>query len=175
MVLQCCLIQLQQAWALVKATNDARNKSHVHVCKDLGGQLSMLTNPIRPIRKVYRDLLAYAANEGQRAEVRSSFKRPLGYGETVQSRLKAAEDRLSFLRISSVKPFRKARGSNASGKWIYKDGQRLENVSGTIRDAMGRVVSSYDGANLDPESVSRHQKSLKRAGFVNNLHAKGFF
>jgi hypothetical protein len=141
----------------------------------------MSKNPsavLQPIRKAYRELLAYAANQGQRVEVRSAFKRPLGESETVQSRLQLAEDRLSFLRISSVKPRRKVGGTaagSASGKWVYKDGQRLENVNGTFRDASGRVVSPYDGANLDPESVSRHRKNLKRAGFVNNLHAKGFF
>jgi hypothetical protein len=94
--------------------------------------------------------------------------------------LKQAEDRLSFLRISSVKPRRKvglaAAAASASGKWVYKDGQRLEDVGGgTLRDDTGRVISSYNGANLDPDSVSRHRKNLKRAGFVNNLHAKGFF
>jgi hypothetical protein len=138
-------------------------------------------NPIvQPIRKVYRDILAYASNVGQRAEARTAFKRPLGESETLASRLKQAEDRLSFLRISSVKPRRKvglaAAAASASGKWVYKDGQRLEDVGGgTLRDDTGRVISSYNGANLDPDSVSRHRKNLKRAGFVNNLHAKGFF
>lgn len=126
------------------------------------------------VRKLYRELLSYASNEGQRAEVRSGFRSALENGETIESRLKAAQDKLAFLRISSVMPRRKTAGES-SGKWIYKNGERLENVGGTIRDAAGRVVSSYDGSNLDPESVSRHRKNLKRAGFVNNLHAKGFF
>ena len=132
-------------------------------------------NAAPSVRKMYRELLLYAANETQRGEVRSAFRKTLGNGETVASRIKAAQDKLAFLRISSAKPKRKNTSNGTSGKWIYKNGERLENVGGTLRDASGRVVSSYDGSNLDPESVSRHRKNLKRAGFVNNQHAKGFF
>jgi hypothetical protein len=62
-------------------------------------------------------------------------------------------------------------------RWIYRNGERLEAdlATGTLRTASGRVVSSYNGTNLDPESVTRHKKSLRRAGFVNNTHAKGIF
>jgi hypothetical protein len=64
---------------------------------------------------------------------------------------------------------------------VYRDGQRLDATAGggaaaTLRDAGGRrVVSSFDGKNLDPESVKRHRQQLKRAGFVDNAHAKGVF
>ena len=42
-------------------------------------------------------------------------------------------------------------------------------------DKKGRVVTNWHGKNLDPESVSRHKHTLKRAGFMNNRHAKGVF
>ena len=59
---------------------------------------------------------------------------------------------------------------------MYKDGQRLESdATGTLRDAKGRVVSNWDGKNLDPCSVKIHKQQLHRAGFVNNHHAKGVF
>jgi hypothetical protein len=67
------------------------------------------------------------------------------------------------------------RTENNTGKWVYRDGQKLENVNGTLRDGLGRVVSNWNGSNLDPESMSTHQKQLKRMGFRNNSHAKGFF
>lgn len=104
-------------------------------------------------------------------ELRQSFRRPLAEGESLDARLKAADDRMSFLRM--VTP--KERPSSQGGKWVYKDGERLENQGGTLRDSNGRVVSNWDGKNLDPESVKRHNYQLKRAGFVNNAHAKGFF
>jgi len=28
---------------------------------------------------------------------------------------------------------------------------------------------------MDPDSVARHNRSLRRAGFRDNAHAKGFF
>lgn len=109
-------------------------------------------------------------------ELRRSFRQPLSEGESVDARLKAADDRLSFLRMVTPK---EAAGpttsSSLGGKWVYKDGERLENQGGTLRDANGRVVSNWDGKNLDPESVKRHNYQLKRAGFLNNAHAKGFF
>jgi hypothetical protein len=151
------------------------------------------------VRTVYRDLLHIVKQQPPQShtqrsvhfsELRSSFRRPLTDAETVELRLEQAHKRLSFLRISSVKV--KRRGSTSSQgqgqltlgsgdggrqRWIYRNGERLEAdlATGTLRTASGRVVSSFDGTNLDPESVSRHKKSLRRAGFVNNTHAKGLF
>lgn len=130
------------------------------------------------VRKIYRELLHVAKQqkgsaEATLSELRTKFRRPLAEKETVEVRLKEAQDRLSFLKISSVKG--KPRGQSKSGRWIYKDGERLENVEGTIRDSKGRVISNWDGKNLDPESVKRHRQQLTRAGFVNNAHAKGLF
>jgi hypothetical protein len=65
--------------------------------------------------------------------------------------------------------------TGGGGRWIYKNGQRLENVDGTVRDQNGRVMSNWDGKNLDPDSVKRHNHHLKRLGFRNNQHAKGIF
>lgn len=54
-----------------------------------------------------------------------------------------------------------------SVKIIYSDG-KSENKGKPI-------VTNWHGSNLDPDSVSRHNRSLKRAGFQNNRHAKGVF
>ena len=72
---------------------------------------------------------------------------------------------MSFLRMITPKE----RASRTAGTWVYKDGERLEHAGGTLRDSNG------DGKNLDPDSVKRHKHQLKRAGFVNNAHAKGYF
>lgn len=127
------------------------------------------------IRRTYREILHFVKQKSDHLaslnELRSSFRKPLGDDETAESRLKAAESRLSFLKMSSVK----MRPRGDSGRWIYKEGERLVDENGTLRDSRGRVVSNWDGNNLDPESVTRHRKQLKRMGFANNAHAKGFF
>jgi hypothetical protein len=38
-----------------------------------------------------------------------------------------------------------------------------------------KPMTNWHGRNLDPDSVARHNRSLKRAGFLNNQHAKGIF
>jgi hypothetical protein len=69
----------------------------------------------------------------------------------------------------------KPRTENHTGKYVYKDGKLVEEGEVTRIDANGRVVSNWDGKNMDPCMVKRHNVSLKRAGFVNNTHAKGIF
>jgi hypothetical protein len=38
-----------------------------------------------------------------------------------------------------------------------------------------KPMTNWHGRNLDPDSVARHNRSLKRAGFLSNRHAKGIF
>jgi|UPI000581A65A hypothetical protein len=134
------------------------------------------------IRRAYRDLAHIIKQMPEKdrgkswLELRESFRKPVAAGkgseeEQLEARLKIAHDRISFLRISTVKL--KPRGQ--SGRWVYKDGERLTSVDGTIRNSKGRVVSNWDGNNLDPDSTKRHRQQLTRAGFVNNSHAKGIF
>lgn len=126
------------------------------------------------IRKVYRELARLIkvtpdATKSQKM-LQTGFREPSE--KSVEQRLEVAEQKLSFLRMTTVK----TRPSGQSGRWIYKDGEKLQSdAGGTMRDSKGRVISNFDGNNMDPESVTRHRKSLKRAGFVNNEHAKGVF
>lgn len=108
-------------------------------------------------------------------ELRRSFRQPLAAGESVDARLKSADERISFLRMITPKAGAEVTSSGKGGRWVYKNGERLENVNGTLRDTNGRVVSNWDGKNLDPCSVKIHNGQLKRMGFVNNAHAKGIF
>jgi len=48
-------------------------------------------------------------------------------------------------------------------------------TGGTLRGPDGRVISNWNGKNMDPCSVNIHKGQLKRMGFQNNLHAKGIF
>ena len=118
-------------------------------------------------------------------QLRSTFRQPLAVGgASVEDRLKVADDKIAFLKMitpkdRSITSYNEDDGQNSSsskgGRWIYKDGKRVDVSQGTPRDANGKVISNWDGKNLDPCSVKRHNHQLKRAGFVNNQHAKGFF
>jgi hypothetical protein len=144
------------------------------------------------IRKAYRELahiIRQFPDAAKRAssmqELRSQFKAPLKQGggsdaeeeAELQARLKQALDRAAFLKITTVKS--KPRQGDA-GRWLYKNGQRLNVNDAEAQPSLrqghhSRVVSNWDGKNLDPQSVSTHRKQLHRSGFVNNLHAKGLF
>jgi hypothetical protein len=120
-------------------------------------------------------------------ELRIAFRQPLAAEESLDQRLAKAEERISFLRMVTPKSAHRCidSGTNtittqnnsrfSGGKWVYKDGKRFENVSGTMRDTNGRVVPNWDGKNLDPDSVKRHNHHLQRLGYRNNAHAKGIF
>lgn len=139
------------------------------------------------VRKAYRDLyhilrqMPAKQRPALHGELRTKFRQPLAADETVQDRLRKATDRAAFLRITTVKTKPRAtttttQSGNSGGRWIYKDGKALQSdATGTLRDNKGRVVSNWDGKNMDPCSVKRHRQQLNRAGFVNNSHAKGVF
>jgi hypothetical protein len=142
--------------------------------------MSTATSAIPPqsVRSAYRTLarlieqLPPPRQPKSRTELRQKFRRPLDEAvETLEDRLKAANDRISFLRITTPK----SRNEKRAGVFVFKDGKLVEEGQTTNRDANGRVISNWDGKNLDPCAVNRHRTGLKRAGFVNNLHAKGIF
>lgn len=105
---------------------------------------------------------------GALTQARTQFRAPLN-GTSLADKLKEAGEKIAYLRIITPKP----KANSDSGRWIYKDGKRIQ-AEGTTRGGQ-RVHTNWDGKNLDPCSVKRHKGGLKRAGFVNNLHAKGIF
>lgn len=113
--------------------------------------------------------LPESKSETFRKELRSKFRVPLGDEKDLDDRLREAGEKIAFLRI--ITPKTKNEGG---GRWVYKNGERIE--EGETTSITGRrVISSFTGYNLDPCMVKRHNVGLKRAGFVNNLHAKGIF
>ena len=38
-----------------------------------------------------------------------------------------------------------------------------------------KPVTNWTGSNINPDSLARHNASLKRMGFRDNAHAKGIF
>lgn len=54
---------------------------------------------------------------------------------------------------------------------MYKDGEGRVTEEAARRDKL--AYSNWDGSNMDPDNVRRHQHQLSRMGFRNNRHAKG--
>jgi len=54
---------------------------------------------------------------------------------------------------------------------VYKDGEGRVTEEAARRDKL--AYSNWDGSNMDPDNVRRHQHQLSRMGFRNNRHAKG--
>lgn len=126
-------------------------------------------------------------------QVRSSFRTPLGINESLDERLRKADERISFLKMITPKMEDStcysgcgnnvgdiSSGGGGGGRWIYRDGKSIEITAASSderhRESNGsRVISNWDGNNLDPDSVKRHKYQLNRMGFRSNLHAKGIF
>mmetsp|Transcript_8997 Transcript_8997/g.11279 ORF Transcript_8997/g.11279 Transcript_8997/m.11279 type:complete len:150 (+) Transcript_8997:107-556(+) len=103
--------------------------------------------------------------------------------DKIEACIKEAAEKIAYLRIITPKgnkfsSYSSDSTNSGTKRFIYtKDGvvEIDGNGGGTKRDSNGRVVSNWDGKNLDPCSVKTHKAQLKRMGFVNNLHAKGIF
>ena len=54
---------------------------------------------------------------------------------------------------------------------VYKDGEGRVSEEAMRREKA--AYSNWDGSNMDPDNVRRHQHQLSRMGFRDNTHAKG--
>lgn len=142
--------------------------------------MASTTSATQRVRHAYRSLARLVERlpdskkqTAVRDEMRTGFRAPLGADETLDSRLKTAGEKIAFLRI--ITPAGTNQSSGGGGRWVYKNGKRMEDGDTKTRDGGGKVHSNWDGKNMDPCSVKRHTQQLKRAGFANNLHAKGIF
>jgi hypothetical protein len=143
---------------------------------------------LRDVRQAFRQPLQEDKGETvesrlQQAESRLAFLR-MTSTRMGQSKYQAGKSTAKSDSPNQLESSKDTTDENYTGRtlFVYKDGQRYEvgasTVDGevTLRDnAGGRVHTNWDGKNLDPDSVRRHKQQLKRAGFVNNLHAKGIF
>ena len=113
-------------------------------------------------------------------QLREGFRRNTDESspEKIAQLLHEAGEKIAFLRI--VTPKKVVSGNttnNQSGitRWVYRSSGEKDAAGKGTKRKTGMVVSNFDGNNLDPCSVTRHNSQLKRMGFVNNLHAKGLF
>lgn len=109
--------------------------------------------------------------------------------EKIDYLIHEAGKKIAFLRIVTPKDMWQKTGqatiknaasssktTNQAGvtRWVYSKSGKDVNGQATMRKKR-QVISNYDGGNLDPCSMKRHNYHLKKLGFVNNLHAKGLF
>jgi hypothetical protein len=135
------------------------------------------TSAVHQVRQKYRSLAKLVKKLPRKdldkgwQELQTSFRTPIGQNDSLEKLLKDADKRLVFLRMITPKD-EPAKG----GTWVYKDGKRVEGGQpGTRFDHNPKVTSNWNGKNLDPCSVKRHNQQLQRVGFLNNQHAKGYF
>ena len=111
--------------------------------------------------------------------------------EKIADLIKEAGKKIAFLRIVTPKDMWTNNGAavgeaaataaahetQQSGvtRWVYRSSGEKDADGKPIMRKSSRVVSNFDGKNLDPCNVNRHNAQLKRMGFANNLHAKGLF
>mmetsp|Transcript_20150 Transcript_20150/g.33956 ORF Transcript_20150/g.33956 Transcript_20150/m.33956 type:complete len:137 (-) Transcript_20150:161-571(-) len=86
--------------------------------------------------------------------------------EKITAALKSANSSIGYVKMMTPKHLQK---NSASGP---SDGvTRI--VIGDKAKSGRNPTSNWTGSNMDPDSVKRHQRSLQRAGFTSNRHAKG--
>ncbi|KAL3934937.1 MAG: hypothetical protein SGARI_003173, partial [Bacillariaceae sp.] len=150
-----------------------RLSSTAAATSDDNGSAVLVRRKYRSLARLVNRLPEDKADESWK-ELRSAFRSPLAAQETVDQRLKRADERITFLKMITPKPASQELGKG--GRWVYRDGKVVKGASsGTKRDQNGKVISNWDGKNMDPENVKRHNQHLKRLGYRNNAHAKGIF
>ncbi len=134
----------------------------------------------RTLTRLVKALPSNQKPERQMTEVRQMFRKNATLTDPIdiENSIRQAGEKISYLRIVTPKKStdQAARSRTGTKRWVYtKDGTVQVEGEGTKRDGNGRVLSNWDGNNLDPCSVKIHNGQLKRMGFANNLHAKGIF
>ena len=125
------------------------------------------------------------------SQIRLSFynNRNISDSNTIGELLKKAESSLGYLKMITPKsrgqsePYHQVFGNKESDtpvkkavtNWhvsLFNCDYRFYSVSNLLSILLYFV---NQGGNMDPDSVARHNATLKRAGFKNNAHAKGVF
>ncbi|CAM9609276.1 unnamed protein product [Choristocarpus tenellus] len=129
------------------------------------------------VLRIYRQMLRLASRlpdvakrEDTARIVRSGFKENSGVvdQEKLAALLREAESKVGFLKI--VTPRAKV-GSGGETRVVFRGGKEVEGIEG--RRAEKAAHTNWDGKNMDPDSVSRHHQTLKRAGFSNHMQVQG--
>lgn len=127
----------------------------------------------RNVLSVYKKMLQMARGlseprrSGVIVEIKQQFRANKEKSTSeVAALLETANSSLGYLKI--ITPRVRAReGQSGVTRVVFGP---------SIADGKGRKpMTNWTGANLDPDSVTKHNQLLKRAGFRNNKDAKGIF
>lgn len=140
---------------------------------------SKILSSYRTLTRMIKHLPPNQKPERQLKELRETIHKNASLTDPIEIKacVQQLGEKIAYFRIITPKQrLTKANDEgNGTKRWIYgKDGpvQVEGNISGRKN---GKVVSNFDGKNLDPCAVKTHNGQLKRMGFMNNLHAKGLF
>ena len=120
---------------------------------------------------LYRNLLKYARTlpiakrESGLLQIKEGFRAGQDASDPskIQEMLTKANSTLGYLKIITPRSPKDHQQAGRTRTFFGDDVKR------------SRAVSNWTGSNMDPDSVRRHENSLKRAGFKNNADMKGFF
>ena len=130
----------------------------------------MALRAFRSLVRVARDMPASQREEAlAAARWELDANRAVADAGEVAKLVGAFESRVGYLRMMT--PRRSGAQAGASRVVYGADGTKT-----AVGTARGKAAhSQFTGGNLDPDAISRHNHTLRRAGFRDNAHAKGFF
>ena len=158
----------------------------------MSNQSTIVINTYRSLAKLVRRL-PEKQQTGALKQLRDGYRQHADEtsSEKIADLIQEAGKKIAFLRIVTPKDMwtttnnavvgeaaaTAAQETKQSGvtRWVYRSSGEKDANGKPIMRKSSRVVSNFDGKNLDPCSVNRHNSQLKRMGFANNLHAKGLF
>jgi len=124
------------------------------------------------IISTYRNMLKLAKNVSPQSNsekmvkmIRTSFRREVTDAEEVSKLLAKAQSNISYMKMITPK----SNSTKDRGEETFA----VDTKGGGRTASKSQVHTNWTGSNMDPDSVARHNASLKRAGFRNNFHAKG--
>lgn len=141
----------------------------------MSNQSTIVINTYRSLAKLVRRL-PEKQQTGAWKQLRGGYKKHADEtsSEKITELIHEAGKKIAFLRIITPKQPQETKQSGVT-RWVYRSSGDKDAEGKPIMRKSSRVVSNFDGKNLDPCSVNRHNTQLKRMGFSNNLHAKGLF
>jgi hypothetical protein len=132
---------------------------------------ALSTNVVRGnVIGTYRNMIKLAKSVSPQSDsekmlkmIRTQFRKEVSDPKEVTKLLAKAQSNISYMKMITPKASDAKDRGEQSFAVDKKDGSRVAS----------RVHTNWTGSNMDPDSVARHNASLKRAGFRNNFHAKG--
>mmetsp|Transcript_8029 Transcript_8029/g.10158 ORF Transcript_8029/g.10158 Transcript_8029/m.10158 type:complete len:161 (-) Transcript_8029:49-531(-) len=160
----------------------------------MSNQSTIVINTYRSLAKLVRRL-PEKQQTGALKQLRDGYRKHAdeASSEKIADLIQEAGKKIAFLRIVTPKDMWTTTNTAAVGeaaataaaaletkqsgvtRWVYRSSGEKDADGKPIMRKSSRVVSNFDGKNLDPCNVNRHNSQLKRMGFANNLHAKGLF